>query len=151
MEWYEATEKYHVKTFPFDARLSSLPAEWQRELAALWRLKTDVNNGAYLQFLANWGRPSYVYASQALKAIGAHKMAGIVDSCQMLVDEHIKSGENEPKQASAEFYADLHRLLPELSVNRINELSYQFMAYPDDLAALGLRHYRTLLEKDTAV
>jgi hypothetical protein len=79
MDWYEITGKYHQKAG--GRALSSLPEEWQRELAAVWRLEADVNNGAYLQFLANWGRESYVYASQALKKIGAQKMGAIVDGC----------------------------------------------------------------------
>src|ERR1700728_552067 len=88
MDWYDATGKYHERTFSHDCRLSSLPEEWQRELAAIWRLEADVNNGAYLQFFSNWGRESYVYASQALRKIGARKMAEIIDRCQSLVDDH---------------------------------------------------------------
>src|SRR5262245_14584248 len=88
MDWYKATGDYHGRTFLNEGRLSSLPEDWQRELAALWRLEADVNNGGYLQFLANWGREAYIYASQALNKIGAHKMAAIVDRCQALVDEH---------------------------------------------------------------
>jgi Domain of unknown function (DUF4375) len=84
VDWYEATGKYHERTLAHDGHLASLPAEWQRELAALWRLEADVNNGAYLQFLSNWGRDSYEYASRALRKIGAHKMAAIVDRCQAL-------------------------------------------------------------------
>ncbi len=52
--------------------------------------RADVNNGAYLQFLGNWGRESYVYASQALKKIGARRMAQIVDDCQALIDERLE-------------------------------------------------------------
>src|ERR1700674_135432 len=91
MNWYDVTTDYHQRTFPHDASLSFLPTEWQRELAALWRLEADVNNGAYLQFLQNWGEESYIYASQALKKIGAQRMAEIVDSCQALVDENFDS------------------------------------------------------------
>jgi hypothetical protein len=54
VNWYDLTSEYHRRTFGEDCRLAALPAEWQRELAALWRLEADVNNGAYLQFLANW-------------------------------------------------------------------------------------------------
>src|SRR5437764_129635 len=46
MNWYDITEEYHKRTFEHDGRLSSLQADWQRELAALWRLEADVNNGA---------------------------------------------------------------------------------------------------------
>src|SRR5262249_6735540 len=91
LDWDEVTGRYHERTFRHECRRSSLPAEWQRELAALWRLEADVNNGAYLQFLGNWGRECYVYASQALKKIGAVQMAQIIDRCQALVDEHFAS------------------------------------------------------------
>ncbi|MCI0379160.1 MAG: DMP19 family protein [Gemmataceae bacterium] len=67
MDWFEVTSKYHEQTFSHNCRLTSLSEDWQRELAAIWRLEADVNNGAYLQFLSNWGRESYIYASQALK------------------------------------------------------------------------------------
>jgi hypothetical protein len=87
-EWFDVSCKPHERTFQHDCRLSSLPTEWERELAALWRLEADVCNGAYLQFLCNWGRDSYVYASQALKKIGAVRTAQIVDQCQALVDKH---------------------------------------------------------------
>src|SRR5947209_12843058 len=86
--WYESCCERHKRTFDHECRLSSLPTEWEREMAALWRLEADVNNGAYLQFLVNWGRESYHYASQGLKKIGAFKMANIVETCQALVDEH---------------------------------------------------------------
>src|SRR5579872_5396832 len=91
MNWYDATGRYHEQTLSRNCRLSSLPLEWQRELAAIWRLEADVNNGAYLQFISNWGRESYIYASQALKMMNATKMAGIVDACQALVDEHFNA------------------------------------------------------------
>jgi hypothetical protein len=88
VDWYKTCGKYHKQTFRHDARLDSLPTEWQRELAALWRLEADVNTSGYLIFLANWGRESYVYASQALTKMGAKKMAAIVDKCQALVDKY---------------------------------------------------------------
>src|SRR5206468_937122 len=136
-------------TFPHDCRLSSLPEDWQRELAALWRLEADVNNGAYLQFLANWGRESYVYASQALKKIGARKMADIVDRCQALVDEHFGAEGTSHDQRQelmpnsvidrqGRLLKDSGSILPDAVVTRINELSYEFMDYPEDLAQLGL-------------
>jgi hypothetical protein len=159
VDWYEATGKYHKRTFAHDCRLSSLPTDWQRELAALWRLEADVNNGAYLQFLGNWGKESYVYASQALKKIGAHKMADIIDRCQALVDEHFDS----EGKSSAELQClmpnpvidrqgneikEAGSVLPENVLEQIYNLSYEFMNYPDDLAELGLTHYRSYIESD---
>jgi hypothetical protein len=157
MDWYDATGKYHERTFAHECRLSSLSEDWQRELAAVWRLEADVNNGGYLQFLANWGRESYVYARQALKKIGARKMAEIVDRCQALVDEHFncEGASHEQMQdlmpnpvigRDGDLVKDAGSTLPDPVVERINELSFEFMKYPDDLAQLGLRHYRADVE-----
>jgi hypothetical protein len=157
MNWFDITRKYHEQTATHDARLSSLPEEWQRELAALWRLEADVNNGAYLQFFCNWGRESYVYASQALKKIGARKMAEIIDRCQALVDEHFNSEVASAEQLQAlmpntvigvdgEVVKEAGSILPDPVVARIVELSYKFMNYPEDIARLGLKHYTPYIQ-----
>jgi hypothetical protein len=160
MTWYDITSKYHEQTFPNDGQLDSLSFEWQRELAALWRLEADVNNGAYLQFLVNWGRGNYVYASRALKKIGALKMAAIIDQCQALVDEHFDCEGKSRDQLGAltpekVINVDTNKvvkaagsILPEPVTARILELSYEFMDYPDDVATLGLSYYRSHLEGD---
>jgi hypothetical protein len=139
MDWFEVTGKQHERTFKHECRLSSLPTEWERELAALWRLEADVNNGAYLQFLCNWGRESYSYASQALKKIGASRMAAIVDRCQALVDEHWG---DKPL-----YSANMLKSLPKKVSQRILDLSYEFMDYPDDIAELGMKHYKPQIER----
>jgi hypothetical protein len=155
MNWNDLTGKYHKQTFPHECRLSSLPEEWQRELAAIWRLEADVNNGGYLQFLVNWGRETYVYASQALKKFGARKMAKIIGRCQALVDEHfdfvIASQEqmqnllpNVEIGGDGELTPDPS--FPDSIINHINELSYDFMDYLDDLALLGSKYYGPFLQ-----
>ena len=68
VDWYEAAREYYLRT-PDDAGVSALPAEWQRELVALMLVNREVNNGGYLQLLANHGREAYEYASRALRAI----------------------------------------------------------------------------------
>jgi len=159
VDWYDLTGQFHKRTFEHECRLSSLSADWQREMAALWRLEADTNNGAYLQFLANWGRESYVYASQGLKTIGARKMAEIVDRCQALVDEYFASEgkshdelqhllPNRVIDHQGKPIKDVGSVLPEPVVARIYELSYEFMNYPEDIAELGLSHYRSYVEGD---
>lgn len=134
MDWFDVSGKPHERTFEHECRLSSLPTERERELAALWRLEADVNNGAYLQFLCNWGRDSYVYASQALKKIGASRMAAIIDQCQAMVDEHWG---DKPLD-----YAKMSESLPKKVSQRILDLSYEFMDYPDDIPELGMKYYK---------
>lgn len=160
MDWYDATEKYHQLTFARDGSLSSLPEEWQRELATLWRLEADVNNGAYLQFLQNWGEESYTYASQALKKIGAHRMGEIVDCCQALIDEHFDTKGKSPEEKwqllpnpvidlQGNLIKESGSVLPESILARINELSYEFMKYPEDLLELGSTYYRAHIEGES--
>jgi Domain of unknown function (DUF4375) len=157
VDWYEITGEYHSRTFKHDCRLSSLTAEWQRELAALWRLEADVNNGFYLQFFVNWCRESYVYASQALKRIGALKMADLIDPCQGLIDEHFlpdggslaKAGQLLPGpilDRHGELIKDPGSVQPEAITTRLDELSSDFVQYPEDIASLGLTYYRPYIE-----
>jgi hypothetical protein len=161
MSWYEVTNEYHTRTFKRDGDLSALPVGWQRELAALWRLQADVNNGAYPQFLENWGRESYVYAGQALRTIGAHPTAEIIDRCQALVDEDFPLWDKSPEElrqlmpnavidCGGVLVKDIGSVLPDAIVARIYELSSDFMKCPDDIAELGMRYYQPFIDEDTA-
>lgn len=156
MDWNDTTSEFHESTFSHDAKLSSLPEEWQRELAALWRLEADVNGGGYLQFLANWGRETYFYASQALNKIGARKMAEIIDRCQSLVDLHFDSASATEEQLrnllpnavmglNGKVIKKAGSCLPKSVVDEVYELSYRFMDYPDNISELGLDFYRQFL------
>src|SRR5262245_28326665 len=111
----------------------------------------EVNNGGYLQFFANHGREAYVYASRALKKIGARKMADLIDRCQALVDEHFPSegksyderGQLLPNPVidrEGRVIKDAGSVLPDPVLERIRQLSYEFMGYPDDVAPLAQRH-----------
>jgi hypothetical protein len=159
VNWYDAACEYDKRTDAQNGSLTSLPTEWQRELVALMLVNRDVNNGAYLQFLANNGRETYVYASRALRTIGAHSMADIIDRCQALVDEHFPSDGKSSEELSqllpnpiidckGRRIKDAGSVLPEPIVRRIYELSYEFMDYYDNVDELADRHYRTLIEGD---
>jgi hypothetical protein len=158
MEWEKVTAEYHAKTLPHRFDLQSLSQEWERELAALWRLETDVNNGGYLQFFSAWGKQSYLYASQALIKIEARRMAEIIDRCQMIVDEHFRASSgssNEdrrallPNQILAADGTELKKsgsVLPNAVVDELLDLSYEFMGYPEDIAELGKQHYQCFID-----
>jgi hypothetical protein len=158
MDWYEAASEYYRST-PDDAGVSSLPSEWQRELVALMLVNREVNNGGYLQFLANHGQEAYQYASRALKAIGAHQMAGMIDRCQALIDEHFvcegrSSGElarllpNQVIGCDGWTIKEAGSVLPESVLARVSELSYEFMGYPENVGELAQSHYGPLIEAD---
>lgn len=159
MDWYDAAVQYHKRTFAHGDRLSSLPADWQRELVALMLVNREVNNGGYLQFLSNNGREAYDYASRALRKIGAHTMADIIDRCQALVDEHFPSEGKSPDELGqllpnpvidleGRVVKNAGSVLPEPVLRRISDLSYEFMDYPDDVWPLAESHYRSLIERD---
>lgn len=46
----------------------------EREIAGLWKLLVDVNNGGFEQFFCNWGYPGYWYAMCGLQKIGARDL-----------------------------------------------------------------------------
>lgn len=159
MDWYEAAGVYSERTWPHDGRLSVLPAEWQRELVALMLVNREVNNGGYLQFFANHGREAYEYASRALRVIGAHRMAEIINRCQVLIDEHFPGdGRSSNDRAgvlpnpiigrNGQTVKEPGSVLPNSVLRRVSELSYEFMDYPEDVGDLAQAHYGPLIEGD---
>ena len=87
MHWYDLCLKFHEMTASSDWSLDSLVHDWQRKLAALWRLEADTNNGGYLQFVCNWGMSNHAHASAALQRIAAFQMQAIVDSAYLIVSK----------------------------------------------------------------
>jgi hypothetical protein len=159
MDWYDAACGYYARTASDDYRLSSLPAERQRELVALMLLEREVNNGGYLQFLANHGREVYEHASRALKGIGARRMADIIDRCQALVEEHYPTAGRSPDELGGllpnvvigrdgETVKEAGSVLPGSVVGRVSELSYEYMEYPDPVGELAESHYGPLIAGD---
>ena len=146
MDWYDLTDKYHGQTLESDGNLSSLSHEWQRELAAIWRLEADVNNGTYLQFIGNWDVLTYEYALRCLRNIGAKKMARIIEKCHKLVLKHTVSTLPDAKRFKGLMSNPVMNLdgsittpepspLPQNVTQKIYDLSYRVMDYPDDIAA----------------
>jgi hypothetical protein len=86
-------------------------------------------------------------------------MAEIIDSCQALVDEHFPSEglsqdeleqllPNEVIGRDGQTVKESGSVLPESVLERVSELSYEFMAYPDDVGDLAQGHYGPLIERD---
>ncbi len=94
-----------------------------------------------------------------LRVIGARRMAEIIDRCQALVDEHFPSegrssdelGQLLPNKiigCDGRTVKEAGSLLPGPIVTRVSELSYEFMAYPDDVGDLAQTHYGPIIEGD---
>src|SRR5687767_6895616 len=131
MEWSAITRSAHERTLAHGARLQSLPTEWERELAALWRLENELSDGLYFDFLIAWGRESYLYASQALEKVGAQRMGAIVRECQAIVDEHMTRDDPTSPEIDA--------ALPSEPYGRVIDLSLEFEDYVENLAQLGMQ------------
>ena len=152
MDWYEITDRYHGQSLEADGDLATLSEDWQRELAALWRLEADVNNGGYLQFINNWGLNTFTHALAGLRKIGAQKMASLVEECQRLVERYADASLPESERflnlmpnpilnPDGTLTTPLPSPIPDDVLQKIDELTHQFMDYPDDIATLGIAHY----------
>jgi hypothetical protein len=152
LDWYDLTAKYHQLAITHSGNLESLPEEWQRELASMWRLEADINNGGYLQFLGNWGVGSHKYALAALRKMQAKTMAKIIadsyaklksavdidtlDRAQLqslIPNPVIDLKGNAVKKAGSP--------LSDKLIETVNDLSSEFMDYADDVPALGIMYY----------
>jgi hypothetical protein len=124
---------------------------------ALERAVSNIFNGGYLQFLVNGGRESYVYASQALKKIGAHTMAEIIDRCQTLVEEHFPTEGKSPDELTVLMPNEIWSpkgtvleqagsVLPESVITRLDDLGSNFIDDPDDYHKLAQDYFGPLIK-----
>src|SRR5262245_9005899 len=102
-------------------------SEPQQVFSAIWELESQVNNGGFDQYLRNSDTDIITHAPAALRAIGAHQCAQIVQSA-LSVLEPFPSTRDERSDA-----------LDDLDDERLEALEAQdaaFFAYPDDLTSL---------------
>src|SRR5262249_60940555 len=85
--------------------------------------------------------------------------AGIGDDCQALVDEHSPgAGQSSDQRAQllpnriigrdGQTVKEPWSELPASVLERVSELSYEFMGYPDPVGALAQVHYGPVIEGD---
>jgi hypothetical protein len=120
----------------FDSALARLEADGyaslsaiERLLVAIWWLEADVNNGGFEQYYFNSGGDFATMAPSALREIGAHEMARIVDEANAHFGPVGPSTSRDDRQVALERIRDAHPDAFEL-------LNARFWTYPDDLAAL---------------
>ncbi len=104
--------------------------EVERNYFCLAELEDEVNNGGFDQFYFNTAGDIAVEAVGALKAIGAHKAAAIVDSANQV----FKNG--QPPKERYKRQQELEEIREKMS-EKFEELDNQFLKYPDDLEALA--------------
>jgi len=116
-----------------DWQLDALPLR-EQQLAALWRLEADVNNGGFLQFFCNWGEANCRTAIAALADVGALKMHSLVQQMRAMLDRL----DGSPK---IQALMDLYQQLSPAELETLQTLDEAFWEYPDRLSKLGVLHF----------
>lgn len=116
-----------------DWQLDALPLR-EQQLAALWRLEADVNNGGFLQFFCNWGEATCRTATAALADIGALQMHSLVQQMRAVLDRL----DGSPK---IQALMDLYKQLSPVELDTLETLDEAFWEYPDRLSRLGVLHF----------
>lgn len=76
----------------FNSKLVDCNGDWskldkdEKQIAALWKLFVDINNGGFIQFFCNWGFECFCYAMQGLKRIKDTALYDLLDNtyCDVL-------------------------------------------------------------------
>ena len=79
----------------------------EREIAALWKLYVDVNNGGFEQFFTNWGYDCYWYAMRGIKRMGDVNLLELLHNTYMNVFDKFR----EDKRLT--YYSDIPQYLTE--------------------------------------
>ena len=101
----------------------------ERVFLCIWELEAQVNNGGFDQYFLNSSGRLLPYVVDALTTIGAIKMASIV---QIAIDT---AGRGIPWEHDAGRQDRVIAFSQEVE-DKLNALSEQFFAYPEDLTAL---------------
>ncbi len=106
--------------------------EIDRILVTIWGLEADVNNGGFDQYYFNSSGDQSRLAPEALRAIGANRMAEIVTQANAVFGPDGPSPNRNTRQAQ------LFLVAPPDSENPgpWEQLDSDFFAYPDDIAGL---------------
>jgi hypothetical protein len=106
----------------------------EQELAALWKLESDMGNGGFLQFFCNSGPPSYEIALRALKNISAESIYNVIikeySIIQRLEDD-----------ARVQTLWDIPKYLTQEETDQLAQLDKAFWNSSENIIALGLAYY----------
>ena len=97
---------WHNYSIEFNSKLVNSNGDWnkldedEQEIAALWKLFVDINNGGFIQFFCNWGFQCFCYAMRGLKRIDDTRLTEYWDIPEYLTDED----EERLNTADTQFY-----------------------------------------------
>jgi hypothetical protein len=105
--------------------------EQQKVFSAIWALESQVNNGGFLQYFESWDGDTAEYAPKALRAIGAH-------TCASIVERAVRTASSSPLPTSQ---ADRARFLGSLKENvrqQLEAFDQQFLTSTTSLTSCSL-------------
>jgi hypothetical protein len=102
----------------------------EQVLVTIWGLEAEVNNGGFDQYYFNGAGDLAFFAPQALRLIGAHRMADIVARANAVF------GPDGPARAHRARQAQRDLVAPDDHDGPWDRLDEEFYEYPDDIGAL---------------
>jgi hypothetical protein len=96
---------------------------------AIWELEGDVNNGGFDQYFFNSSGDTAFAVVDALKAIGARQIAGIVAQANGIFPSSCPPRDRDKRQALLDTFGPEKKAL-------LERLDQEFFRYPDNLTEL---------------
>ncbi len=129
----------------FNSKLVDSGGDWSRldedeqEIAALWKLYVDINNGGFIQFFCNWGFQCLCYAMRGLKRI---EDTSLYDDTYCNVLDKFK---NDTRLTA---YWDIPEYLTDEDMERLDAADTQFYETEcEHFTKMAYEYYRQTLKK----
>ena len=132
----------------FNSKLVDSGGDWSRldedeqEIAALWKLYVDINNGGFIQFFCNWGFQCLCYAMRGLKRIEDTSLYDLLDDTYCNVLDKFK---NDTRLTA---YWDVPEYLTDEDMERLDAADTQFYETEcEHFTKMAYEYYSQTLKK----
>ena len=132
----------------FNSKLVDSGGDWSRldedeqEIAALWKLYVDINNGGFIQFFCNWGFQCLCYAMRGLKRIEDTSLYDLLDDTYCSV---LDKFENDTRLTA---YWDIPEYLTDEDMERLDAADTQFYETEcEHFTKMAYEYYSQTLKK----
>ena len=113
----------------------------EREIAALWKLYVDINNGGFEQFFCNWGYDCYWSAMRGFQLMGYRELLDMFHNTYMEVFDKFREDER------LTYYSDILQYLTDEDDAILMETNTSFWeTYGDELAERAYKFYHDELK-----
>ncbi len=116
----------------------------EQEIAALWKLVVDTNNGGFEQFFTNWGYECYWYAMRGIQRMGYTELLELLHGTYMNVFNKFR------EDARLTYYSDIFDYLTDEDENILMETNTAFWEqHGERLCKDAYEFYHDKLKKST--